>query len=489
MANEINLGKFGSKGIGLEDIGTGSMFRKEYDYRGIFSPSRKEIDSNDSNVRWGGYRPITKNIFGLDSYYWYPENFSTYFNIKDLYNSVDGFIKNAAISKDGSISSIYIATAQNAIKSTAKEVTNTFGAIKPTINSITGQKVNENGGESLIDLEKELFESIPYIKIVEFQPLQELESFLRNMKILYEVIQDLFSSNQNASRLDRLKGVFSLTGMEDIINEILESSKDEPDYIRKLIRIPNFFYENMIGGTYTAQYKVPFFNQETYLNANGSQGWESRSIKQQFLGNFVSGLVDKIPGIGQFDIAGRPKFSLEGNNPLPDQVITTFQLYNYNMKALESNLKFIHALVPGAFWIQAGFTQISSNLYDIVVPGRFRYYLCKADIKIDWNGKTRNLSSKQIDPLMSRFPKISNREALSKVPDYYTITISFTSLLPNNFNVYLNYLIGGNEVSVGQFKQEKTSKVMVAVRNKIDEIVDGTKPDAANNDNVQGRQK
>lgn len=483
-------------GIGLSNSGEGTI-KKEYDYRGIFSLSegRKEVTSKD-NAGFGKYYnkdgkfvPKT-NSFGLNSYYWYPENFTTFIS-KDLYNSkeIKELLNNAPKSIDVSITnipSIAISTAQNAIKSTAKEITDTYGEVKSTIGSITRDKVTNQVGE----VDSNLLEMVPYIKITEFQPLQEIESFLRNMKAIYEVLQDLFSSNPNgASRLERLRGVFSVEGLESIFDQVLQGNQDDPDYIRNVLRIPNFFYENMIGGTYVAEYKVPYFNQETYLNANGAQGWESRSIKQQFLGNFVSGLVDKIPGIGQFDIAGRPKFSLEGNNPLPDPVTTTFQLYNYNTTALKNNLKFLHSIVPGAFWLQSGFLQIPSNLYDVEVPGRFKYYLCKANIKVDWHGKTRVLKNTVRGELKSLFPKITNEDALSRVPDYYTVTIEFTSLLPNNFNTYLNYQIGNNKIALGQFRQEKTAEIVSAVRKEIANINDGTKTAAANQDSVNGTQQ
>jgi hypothetical protein len=182
----------------------------------------------------------------------------------------------------------------------------------------------------------------------------------------------------------------------------------------------------------------------------------------------ISGLVDKIPGIGQFDVAGRPKFSLEGNNPLPDTVTTTFNLHNYNIDALIANLKFIHSITAGAFWIQSGFMQVSSNLYDVEIPGRFRYYLCKANVKVDWSGKVRSMREAQLKQIRSAFPKISNREAISKFPDMYTVTLEFYSLMPNNFNTHLNYLIGANEVSVGQYKDNKTDKVGTAILLEIE---------------------
>ena len=458
--------KFNSSGKGLYSIAEKPLV-KEIDYRGIFSPGRKEINSNDTKLSIQDKLSVTKNIYRLSDYYWYPENFSSYLISDDIYNSeiIEYWIENAP-KAGASQFKMLLREGAETYKKTKGKITDSFGKIKNMVNGVSGDKSVSSENSKFDDM----LTKISYIKITEFQPQQEIGSFLNNMKMVMEALDSIISGDKNkgVSKFKLFKQVFSSAGMDEIFDMVVKTNTTESDYIKNIIRIPNFFYENMIGGTYTAQYFVPFFDQRNFINAMGESGWTSRSMKQQFFGNMISGLLDKIPGIGQFDIAGRPKFSLEGNNPLPDPIETVIHLHNYNLDALIANLKFINSITAGAFWIQNKFMQMSSNLYDVEVPGRFRYYLCKGSVKVEWNGKVRTISDEQIGEIQKALPKILNKDSISKFPDMYTVTINFQSLLPNNFNTRLNYIIGLNDVSIAQFKTEKTSKMADAIKTQLE---------------------
>ena len=429
--------QFGDKAGNLKNNVDGKSI-KEHDYRGIFTPGRKEITELDSDSV--DTKNINKNVFNLNDYFWYPENFSNILINKDVFNNSDDLMNKAPDEGTG-----YLGMIINEFQNSFDKITSFFDKKK-------------NNPRTPIDV---ILSDVPHLKIYEYQPVQETTSFLNNMKMIYNILDNMIGkSDDGRSTLDKMKQVFSEEGLDNIIKESMgnNASSTDPTHIQNVIHIPNWFYEHMIGGTYTASYKLPFFNKTEYLNAMGQSGWSSRSMKQQFFGNFLSGLIDKIPGIGQFDIAGKPKFSLEGNNPLHDPITTSFYLHNYNFDALISNLALIYSLVSGAFWIQNKFLQQSSNLYDVEVPGRFRYYLCKCNIKVDFYGKVRQLNDSQIAEIQKNFPKITNKDAISKVPDSYLITLDFASLLPNNFNIFLDYLIGRNKINVGQYVEGKGSK-------------------------------
>jgi hypothetical protein len=63
--------------------------------------------------------------------------------------------------------------------------------------------------------------------------------------------------------------------------------------------------------------------------------------------------------------------------------------------------------------------------------------------------------------------KVSNSNAISSVPDAYTVTFEFASLLPNNYNIFLDYLIGGNKIHVGQYVEGKADRVLTSINNRL----------------------
>lgn len=441
-----------------DGLGTGD-FMAETDYRGLFSPARQQITKGDING-------VGKNVFDLSSYYWYPEDFEKMLYFDDLYNSIAtdrGILKDLPEQGTGPIGMTI-----NQVQKSADKYKKLGNAMIGKVSKDDVAKVFEKPPQ----LNQDLLATVPNIKITEYQPQSEIGSTVDKMKKMWEIIESLTQSNSDgagAGALDKIIHTFSPKGLKEIINKTFDRPSNSNAEMDNIINIPNFFYENMIGGTYTAQYHVPMLDNDNYLNAMGQTGWESRSLKQQFFGKMISGLVDKIPGLGGLDIAGKPKFNLDGNNPVPDSVNTTFMLYNYNIDALVANIKFIHALTSGAYWLQSGFLQLPSNLYDIEVEGRYRHYLCKGNIKIDFVGKVRTLgaTSIQLSKILAAMPGVQNNKAFTKVPDAYKITLEFQSLLPNNFNTYLNYLYGKNPVAVGNTKDDKLGSLLAKVQDQI----------------------
>jgi len=446
-------------------------FMDEADYRGLFSPAREQITNATTQS--------TKNFFNLSDYYWYPEGFTEFLSNSDLFNtiakgetSITGDLPDSGTGPVGMLVNDVKKSAKKYGKqlSSLKNKFSSIGKTKQTISSIFNSSDEPQNESTPTDI---LLSSIPYIKITEFQPQQEIGAAVEKMKMIWDTIEAITSSgggNKANNTLDVITQTFSKDGIKQVIEKVAgDGIFDADEAVVNIMSIPNFFYDNLIGGTYTAQYHVPHIGQEIYMNAMGQTGWESRSMKQAFFGKMIGGLVDKIPGLRNVDIAGKPKFNLEGNNPVPDQVETTFALFNYDLQALVANLKFIHAITAGAFWIQSGFLQLSSNLYDIEVPGRFRHYLCKGDVKVDFAGKVRTLHEHQLHEIKNQMPIITNDEAIKKCPDAFKVTLQFTSLLPNNFNTYLNYITGKNQVSIGQRKDDTTGKIIRTFKETVEE--------------------
>lgn len=95
-------------------------------------------------------------------------------------------------------------------------------------------------------------------------------------------------------------------------------------------------------------------------------------------------------------------------------------------------------------WLQRGMFQQGGCLYDIQIPGRIRFFCCKADISVEHAGITRVPPKEFFDQLDLHIGEMDGEYTVTRdkydsirVPDVYKVKISFQSLIPNNYNTYL----------------------------------------------------
>jgi hypothetical protein len=99
----------------------------------------------------------------------------------------------------------------------------------------------------------------------------------------------------------------------------------------------------------------------------------------------------------------------------------------------------------------------SPCLYDVKIEGLKRLFLCSANFNVKSNGIMRTPSVEWIHELCFKYANTSNGKKagswdpaslendiithnLIKIPDVYTVEMTFTSLIPSNFNTFLyNY--------------------------------------------------
>jgi len=247
----------------------------------------------------------------------------------------------------------------------------------------------------------------------------------------------------------------------------------------RVIDVPKFFYQSLITGYFAAMYDIPFIDHVEYLNGGGAEGWSPRSLKERILPGGLSGFLSKFSDtLAAFDIASKPKWQLTGTGPTYKEISVEFVLFNENIDALAKNIKFLHSIVPGNMWVQDQMLQRSSSLYDVEIPGRMRWFFCKADISSEFAGKVRYMTDDQIKTIIDRITTNSsisiNPEAFRFIPDQYKMTISFTPLLPNNFNTYLFYL--GNyadKVEVGEQRLDVSSGILEATAASLKDAQNG----------------
>jgi hypothetical protein len=458
-----------------------STLELDPDYRGLLSPFRLQVDRPSA-----GSINTNKNVFSITDYRWYPDGLEEYLNSdiyhvgNDLLNENDiGIFGGISISDVSSIGGI-----SNVINKSASYAVNQFKGVIDSVGGLFGN--NEQAGEPYNPI-NEYIKNVPTVKVYEFQPnnsISELGNLFKDtFKLFDEFFKDKGSRNQ---KIENLKGLFTSDGMGELLEKITGRSIEEINSdLGSVKSIPNFFYSNIIGGFYTARYDMPFYNQEGFLHGMGDVGWEARSLKQRLFPAGLAGMLDKFSDLASsFDIASKPKWSVDGSGPASDSVTFEFMLYNVTSDDLVNNLAFVHSLSSGNMWVQKQFKQLSSCLYDIEVEGRYRYYFCKADIKIEYSGKERIITDDVLGIIKAHFGNNSqivlNDNAIRRQPDAFKVIITFQSLIPNNFNSYLNYISNdSNNVSVGK----EIESVGIKMATSIGEIINRTTDDNLKVDN------
>lgn len=298
-------------------------------------------------------------------------------------------------------------------------------------------------------------EGIPYIKVTEFQ-----SNYIFNWQTkLNDLTNSLFASLEvGGDTLDSLK-TFLPDDLQDslpefqekaiaIRNEILGANRNNDPILGRPVEM----VKELFTGRFVASYDLPYFG-EAYIMANSSSDWENSD------GHGLAGGVKELLRKGtNVDYPLTPTW--KPGSPLDaPPVETEIMLYNDSFDHLNANFKFLHALAAGAFWIQDNYKQRQPNIYDVHFPGYFQYYYCSLDLEITTVGMKRTLKEGAFKKLITdngiRLPQ------KTFFPDAYKLTIKFTPLIPNNFNMYLKYLLLGadNDVIVGT-ERENTSALI-----------------------------
>jgi len=226
--------------------------------------------------------------------------------------------------------------------------------------------------------------------------------------------------------------------------------------------------KQIISGRYLGYYEIPFKGDLLFLNADGTSGWNYAGQKNSVISKVQSFMSKALP----FDIDTIQMWNAP--NDIEKQTIkVTLDLYNDNLDNLIKNFKYIHTLASGAFWLKDGFTTIAPNVYNVHFPGHFRYYYCAMTISVSNSGNKRKLT----EDGFARFNNVCHTADVFKdtfFPDVYSLNITFTSLIPNNFNVYLDYYLKGQndaEIKVGTKTSDSAFNQINNVATKVKNLL------------------
>ena len=311
---------------------------------------------------------------------------------------------------------------------------------------------------------KSVLNSVPYISIREY--LQDAK--LNQLINLFSAFGNGISAAKDQSETDN--GKFTLTGFgkhvwnfiqsitsTEIIQELISNAisynigqfDDMTDPIDKsILKIPYIFYYRLMSATSTNVYEVPY-NGKMILESQGG-GFSKSGLgdlstsENTFLGTMINWFGKNI----RTNITP----TWDGPQDTPTKIDIDFTLYNDDIKSAMKNFIFVNTIVPNNKWLQYHIFQHAPCLYDVRINGIGRLLMCQGDFKVEQKGVLRKPSKDFMNILCGSHLNVKidfnhNPNSLKsyvataydtvRIPDIYDVHLTFTSLLPNNFNNYL----------------------------------------------------
>lgn len=323
------------------------------------------------------------------------------------------------------------------------------------------ENYNVSGQDPLVDTK-----SVPKLILTEIQPKKKPDwskvladaAALGEIQGVKQIIQ-VFNTGPNA--VSQLVGANYLNKLTDEYSSNMSKSK-------QLLDISDILA--LVEGDTINTYEIPFFNN-MYLSSSNKDGWS--------VGSALDGIGSTAEIINdgfQMNILKHPQW--QNSNSEGPGWETEFYLINSDLDALQKNFSFINAIFPGTQWVRMKHLDIgavaedsaqqsaanksynfgnnvaekigaslsyarSPNLFRVICPGRFQQLFVALDITVEFVGSVRKM------PLYEKIklPKsMINENTL--YPDAYKMTISARDLTPTCYNVYANFLMDQEDVTV-----------------------------------------
>ena len=354
-----------------------------------------------------------------------------------------------------------------------------------------------NGSTESIDYQ-EVFKNIPGIQIREYLPDTRLDQALDFFGGIMEQIAGMFKADKDKTKEVKKVGadgketvekvpaesndgimtkitrvckfaVKYLTGFANpnIYTKMFDSQQiyapidnyvDKGNITTYMLKFPFTFWYALQSCTTTNIYELPCVIQDpTLYSSNGNPGWGSAGL------SFTNTLIENIPVIGKLvktllgniNISMLPWWDAKAGNATPHpEVSVEFDLFNDTVESSVFNFIFVNTIVPNNKWVQYNLFQHSPHLYDVKLEGYDRLYACSGSFTVQGKGVLRNVTddwidatdknqkeclSKYINGCMDKkkFVAALKSDNLIKIPDIYHVKMTFTSLLPDNFNQYM----------------------------------------------------
>lgn len=258
------------------------------------------------------------------------------------------------------------------------------------------------------------------------------------------------------------------TGYTAFDNKTSWSNKNQIEY-NNVLKLPHMLYYRLQGCTTTNIYELPCLQASKRLySSDGMPGWDEIAgfsfmdtipgMKTLKGAPLVGNLINKM--FGNLNISFMPWWDAgKGNATHEPPVEISFDLFNDTNESALMNFIFVNTLIPNNKWIQYGIFQHSSCLYDVKLEGYNRLFACTGKFEVTYDGVlrdppnnwfsldfNRNPLSKYINQRLDKksFIEKLRIDKLIKIPDIYKVKMTFESVLPSNFNMYLYTLVAND---------------------------------------------
>ena len=202
-------------------------------------------------------------------------------------------------------------------------------------------------------------------------------------------------------------------------------------------------YKFFTHGKWLNTYEVPYLPGSAdilYLKSNNASKWDVNAGMQKLMGKTIAGAITEHTYM-QYPVT--PIFE-SGDNAanLFQTVTTTFYLINDSTTNLVKNFKFLHSLFAGTQWILLKFGyRRAPNVYNVYCNSRFNYIWASIDMTVQSCGKVYKNPDISKEFKNDYSFKYLNEHTLW--PTAWQVTLSIRSLVPNNYNTYLEFIMNG----------------------------------------------
>jgi hypothetical protein len=304
---------------------------------------------------------------------------------------------------------------------------------------------------------------VPILKVYEYQPdlffnwrqrYKKLSLTLKaagkgvvqGVKFAWDQLAELFSSK--SGEVDKL-------AEQELIDFQSSFANLSEEYNKAVLTNPITIYREFFQGKYYRGFEIPYYG-DMYMQADGYSGWSVADASAKSAFDFINQMQALIKSIVPMDLPIIPEWQTQNKFVTFE---TEFSLYNNSIDNLSKNFKFINALMQGAMWIQVDYRHFSSNVYTVTLPGIQTLIYAGMTINVTHSGNRRMVSQKMLDKITDG--TIVNLDTYTMFPDAWKVKLTFTSLVPNNYNTFIWGLLNNDQTLGGDIKFDDTNNPSV----------------------------
>lgn len=312
------------------------------------------------------------------------------------------------------------------IRKSVRDITNSIWYLDDYNWSMDRKNLNELGME-ITDFQK--------LRIYELQPDRQV-SFKRLTESLINAAKSVYNSIGSGVIGQVIKGLTE-TAVTAVVNEEGSTNIQSQNYATNVDWI-----SELLQGTWVGQYDIPFFGKN-FLKADTTSSWAMGNLADSadFLKNDLTTNVQDIP-------------TWAYNPGKAEAISTTIYLLNEDVDSIIKNLKFLHSITAGAWWVQTSFVGYRQpNLYRVLCPGRFIMLYASMAITAEMVGKIRRYSQQDAEEMFGKGAEVNSfmpfklytsaGEGNCNIPEAYKLTLKIQDLTPQVFNVMANFFTNG----------------------------------------------